>query len=68
MLKFIERTFTSAPEMSKGLRNTAMPQTKAQCDLDTPYPSRDGYVVKEISFEEFARAFQKYSRQGQHAA
>jgi hypothetical protein len=64
MLKFIERTFTSTPEMTKA----AKPQASAQCELDSPYLSRDGYVVKEISFEEFARAFQKYSRQGQHAA
>lgn len=64
MLKFIERTFNNTPEVTK----TPQMQAATQCDLDTPYLARDGCVVKEISFEEFARAFQKYTSQHQHAA
>ena len=64
MLKFIERTFNNTSEVTK----TPRMQTATQCDLDTPYLARDGYVVKEISFEEFARAFQKYAGQLQNAA
>lgn len=64
MLKFIERTFNSTSEVTKIPRM----QAATQCDLDTPYLARDGYVVKEISFEEFARAFQKYTGQLQNAA
>ena len=65
MLKFIERTFTNnTATVAKAPRM----QAATQCDLDTPYLARDGYVVKEISFEEFARAFQKYNGQRQHGA
>ena len=64
MLKFIERTFTNPSTVARAPRM----QAATQCDLDTPYLARDGCVVKEISFEEFARAFQKYNGQHQHAA